>query len=271
MQIIDLTTQYIHSVVHQDNPDSYESSFPHLFEHYYRFWAPRGTYFYRDVKEIQRRRKRIVERLAFLENRFLSKGLVLDQLVTVLFVGRGTSNGHAFPFGEKWVVWLPVESYPSSFTIDVFASHEIGHALHYQKRPEFFFDTEEEKTNVFRQVVTEGIATLTSKYVLEISDQQALWADYLPPEQCDRWYRQCLLREAEILQTVAEKLEISDNGLFSFTGDQNVLQNRAGYYAALKLIHRILHENKLSLPELLKIEKQTFFKMIQALLKNQPP
>jgi hypothetical protein len=150
MQIIDLTTQYIHSVVHQDNPDSYESSFPHLFEHYYRFWAPRGTYFYRDVKEIQRRRKRMVERLAFLENRFLSKGLVLDKLVTVLFVGRGTSNGHAFPFGEKWVVWLPVESYPSSFTIDVFASHEIGHALHYQKRPEFFFDTEEEKTNVFQ-------------------------------------------------------------------------------------------------------------------------
>jgi len=79
------------------------------------------------------------------------------------------------------------------------------------------------------------------------------------------------LREAEILQTVAEKLEISDNGLFSFTGDQNVLQNHAGYYAALKLIHRILHENKLSLPELFKIEKQTFFRMIQALLKNQPP
>jgi hypothetical protein len=270
MQIIDLTTHYIQYVIYQNRLDFYEASFPQLFEHYYRFWASRSPYFYREENEIQHRRKLISERLAFLEDRFLSRGLVLDQVVIVLFVGQGTSNGHAFPIDEKWIVWLPVESYPSPFTIDVFASHEIAHALHYQKQPEFFFNTEEEKTNVFRQVVTEGIATITSKNVLDIDDEQALWADYLPKEQIRQWYAECVSREAEILGIVAEKLESSDGSLFSYTGSEDVIENRAGYYAALKIIQSILYENKLSLIELYTIEKQALFRMIQVLLKNQP-
>jgi hypothetical protein len=216
MHIIDLTTDYIQYVIHRDRRDLYEASFPQLFDHYYQFWAVRGPYRFTDESEIRRRSESIGERLSFLEDRFSSKGLYLDQIAIVLFVGRGTSNGHALPLGEKWAAWLPVERYPPSFAIDVFASHEMAHALHYQKQPEFFFHTEDEKTNVFRQVVTEGIATITSKNILDISEEQALWADRLPAEQVRRWYQRCLLRETEILEIVAKKLESSDEFLFSY-------------------------------------------------------
>ena len=116
----------------------------------------------------------------------------------------------------------------------------------------------------------EGIATITSKKVLDIDDKQALWADYLPAERIRQWYEECTLREAEILGIVAERLESKDVNLFSYTGSQDVLKNRAGYYAALRIMQRILHDNKLPLRELFAIEKQAFFRMIKALLENQP-
>lgn len=266
MQLIDITSNYVKYVIRQDQPELYEASFPQLFAHYERFWAPPGEYFYRNEDEILRRAELIGRRLAFLEERFSSKGLGLEGGVVVLFVGLGTSNGHAFPLGEKWVVWLPVESYPTPLCVDVFVAHELAHAVHYQRQAEFFFETEAQKTNVFRQVVTEGIATLSSRQVLDIAEQQALWADYLPADQIHRWYTECVRREAEILAVVARKLESSDEDLFSYRGGEDTLKNRAGYYAALRIMQRILEQNQLALGELFSIGKQDFLRRIRALL-----
>lgn len=266
MQLIDITPSYVKYVIRQDKPEFYEASLPQLFAHYQRFWAPPGEYFYREEDEILRRRELIGSRLAFLEERFSSQGLGLEAVVVVLFVGQGTSNGHAFPMDEKWVVWLPVESYPTPLCVDVFVAHELAHAEHYQRQPEFFFETEAQKTNVFRQVVTEGIATLTSRQVLDIDEQQALWADYLPDDQIQRWYAECVRRESELLANVARKLESSDEDLFSYRGGEDVLKNRGGYYAALRIIQRILDQNRLALSELFTIDKQGFLRMITASL-----
>ena len=39
MQILDLTNQYLSEFLNNRNRAAYESSFPELFDHYYRFWT----------------------------------------------------------------------------------------------------------------------------------------------------------------------------------------------------------------------------------------
>jgi uncharacterized protein YjaZ len=270
MRIIDLTEEYIQHVIQEDQIDNYEANFPQLFEHYYTFWAQPQKYLFRDVQEIVFRRNLVLAHLPWLVERFERKKLHITDVDVVVFVGHGTSNGHAFPSKEDhWVVWLPLEAYSSPQIVDVFVAHEIAHALHYQLQPAFYFRDVQEKNQVFRQLVTEGIATLTSKEVLNISNKQALWADYLPRERIERWYKACLEREDELFCFVADKLESSDeqNGLFSFSDTDEILENRAGYYAGLVLVERYVRQQGLTLQDLFRTSKEEFWHIMRSSLK----
>lgn len=272
MRIRDLTGDYLAYVLKQDKPILYESAFPQLFEHYYAFWANRQPYSFSDLDEIARRRNLILERLPILSRRFGQYYLDLANIEITLFVGHGTSNGHAFYTDEHWVVWLPIEAYHSVLATDVFVSHELAHALHYQQQPEFYFRNEIERTQVFRQLVTEGIATLTSKIVLGISSEQALWADYLPAERIHQWYEECSRSETELFRAIADKLESSDeqNYLFSFSESDNVLENRAGYYAGLVLLECCMKHERIPLKDLFGIGKQQFLNLIRLHINLEP-
>jgi hypothetical protein len=149
MRITDLTEDYFRHVIRQNDPVSYESAIPQLFEHYYTFWASPQTYSFLNVDEILRRRNLILERLPILSERFERKGLNIADIDVLLFVGHGTSNGHAFRTKERWMVWMPIETYHSVQGIDVFVSHEIAHALHYQHQPDFYFKNDREKIKCF--------------------------------------------------------------------------------------------------------------------------
>lgn len=267
MEVIDLTIDYLWYVVQQDDPESYERSFPHLFEHYYTFYAQRQSYSFRDTDEIFRRRNLILEHLPVLSKRFERLGLNISDIKIALFVGHGTSNGHVLHSEKGWVVWLPIETYHSSLAIQVFVSHEIAHALHYQHQPDFYYRNERERSQVFRQLVTEGIATLTSKEILGIEDKQALWADYLPYEYICKWYEQCQRRQTELFQIIAARLEESDNGLFSFSASDNVMENRAGYYAGLVLIERYVKQHGLTIQDMFATGRQDFLQIIQSSLQ----
>ncbi|MEJ5240069.1 MAG: DUF2268 domain-containing putative Zn-dependent protease [Anaerolineales bacterium] len=272
MQVIDLTEDYIRYVVQQNDPKSYECTFPHLFEHYYAFYAQPQVYSFRNTSVILRRRTLILEHLPTLAERFERKDLHISDIDIVLFVGHGTSNGHAFYAINRWIVWLPVETYHSIQAIQVFVSHEIAHALHYQHQPDFYFSNHRERFQVFRLLATEGIATLTSKEILGIEDEQALWADYLPYERTRRWYEQCLKQQQDLFQIIADRLEESDEqiGLFSFSGADDCMKNRAGYYAGLVLIERHMKQHKLSIRDLFAISKQEFWQIIQSSLESKP-
>lgn len=267
MEVIDLTEDYIRYVVQQNDPKSYERAFPHLFEHYYAFYAQPQIYSFRDTGEILRRRNLILAHLPVFSKRFEQLGLNITDINITLFIGHGTSNGHALYSAKRWVVWLPIETYHSNQSIQVFASHEIAHALHYQYQPDFYFRNERERNQVFRQLVTEGIATLTSKEILGIEDKQALWADYLPYEYICQWYEQCLRRQEELFQLIVNKLEESDDGLFSFSASDDCMENRAGYYAGLVLIERYMKRQKLTIRDLFTIGKQEFLQIIQSSLQ----
>lgn len=272
MHIIDLTEHYIRHIIQQDDVLRYESALPELFQHYYTFWAQPQSYDFRDIEEIVRRRNLILERLPLLSKQFESKGLPIADIDILLFVGHGTSNGHAFPSQSRWVVWLPIETYHSPQAVNVFVSHEIAHALHYQQQPAFYFKDEREKNQVFRQLVTEGIATFISKEILGVSNEQALWADYLTSDRVQRWYRDCVKYEKEIFRIVADKLDCSDreNRLFSFSETDDVLKNRAGYYAGLMLIERSAKQQGLTLQDLLKVSQASFWQIIQLSLESEP-
>lgn len=272
MHVIDLTEYYLKYVIQRDDTARYEATFPQLFEHYYAFWAKPQTYSFRDVEKVAFHRNLILARLPSLLERFEREGLKFEYIDIAIFVGHGTSNGHAFPLMGRWVVWLPVESYHSPQFIDIFVSHEMAHALHYQQQPDFYFKDEKEKNQVFRQLVTEGIATLVSKEILDASDEQALWADYLPFERVQQWYKACLERKEELLRIVAENLDSSDeqNRLFSFSETDNVLENRAGYYAGLALVEHYAKQQGLTLRDLFSISKEEFWRIIQSLLKIKP-
>lgn len=169
------------------------------------------------------------------------------------------------------MVWLPIETYPTAFAMDVFFIHEIAHALHYQRQPDFFFKDEVERTQIFRQLVTEGIATLASKELLRIRDEQALWADYLPPQEVQRWYEQCQRRKGELFQMVAGKLITSDpqNRLFSYSNSADVAENRAGYYLGLRLIEHFMETEGLYLREILEVGKTELLRVTQGFLERE--
>lgn len=272
MRVTDLTEYYLQYVIEQSDPVRYEATFPQLFEHYYTFWAQPQSYSFRDVEAVVFRRNLILERLPSLLERFEYNGLKSTDIDVIIFVGHGTSNGHAFPFMGRWIVWLPVETYHSPQAIEVFVSHEMAHALHYQQQPDFYFRDKRYKNQVFRQLVTEGIATLSSKEILGVSNEQALWADYLPFERVQQWYAACVEREEELFRVVADKLQSNDeqNRLFSFSETDDVLENRAGYYAGLVLIEHYAKQHSLTLRDLFAISKEEFWQIIQSLLKVEP-
>lgn len=272
MRVTDLTEHYLRYVIQQDDTTRYEATFPQLFEHYYTFWAKPQSYSFRDAEKVVFQRNLILERLPSLSEKFERKGLKSTDIDVTIFVGHGTSNGHAFPLMGRWIVWLPVETYHSPQAVDVFVSHEMAHALHYQQQPDFYFKDKRYKNQVFRQLVTEGIATLSSKEILGVSDEQALWADYLPSERIQQWYKACSERKEELFWVVANNLESSDeqNCLFSFSETDNVLENRAGYYVGLVLIERYAKQQGLTLRDLFAVNKEEFWRIIQSLLKVEP-
>lgn len=272
MHVTDLTEYYLRYVIQQDDTARYEATFPQLFEHYYAFWAQPQSYSFRDAEKVVFQRNLILERLPSLSERFERKGLKSTDIDVTIFVGHGTSNGHAFPLMGRWIVWLPVESYHSAQSVDIFVSHEMAHALHYQQQPDFYFKDKKDKNQVFRQLVTEGIATLSSKEILDVSDEQALLANYLPFERVQQWYKACLERKEKLFRVVANNLESSDeqNRLFSFSETDNVLENRAGYYAGLVLVEHYAKQQSLTLRDLFAINKEEFWRIIQSLLKVEP-
>jgi len=264
MQVIDLTRPFINCVIRDDNQLEYESLFPALFEHYYRFWATRRPNFKFGEDEVIRRTKLIKERLPIIEQYFTNNGLPIDTLTIVLFVGHDASNGHAFEHEGRFVVWIPVEAYSSTRAVDVFVAHEIAHALHYQGEPAFYFANNFEKGQMFRQLATEGVATFVSKVVMGIEEVEALWADYLPRDKAQAWYEQCKSREKELSGFILTHLEDTDkeNSLFWFSDSEDVFQNRAGYYMGLLLAERICRKRECSLGDLLFLSRTEFREML---------
>jgi len=260
MHIDDLTGAFIELVLESGDGSRYEATFPELFEHYFRYFCPRRDYpTALSAAEVKEKTDRLRRRIPDLERRFIQAGLGLDKIEAVLFVGQGASNGHAFPQGDGIIVWLPVETYSSDSSIDVFVTHEIVHALHYRDSPGFTFDDSQGKNHLARQLITEGLATLLTGEILCVDDTAALWADCVPRDWALNWERKRRVRLSEVAVHALPRLDSSpeDNSFFWYTGqeDEDIYRNRTGYLLGMELLRVVCRRERLATANLLRIQR----------------
>jgi len=233
MTVIDLTDSYITHVIGSDNWSAYTEQLPELFSHYNRFWAsPEYGGSHVEASLLLRNRTHIYQCLPYVTEHFEAAGFDTSDIRVILFVGYGKSNGHAFEDNDSFVVWLPIECYPTRTQADVFVTHEIAHCLHYTATPHFYFRTEHERYSIARLLITEGIATELTTEILGINALTALWADYLSEEKARAWLTACAARKSEIAAAVHKSFRssVKNAGLFCALDPDDVLEYRAGYY-----------------------------------------
>lgn len=269
MQILDLTNRFINDVLIKNDPDKYISSFPELFNHYFQYWCFNKQFdFNISSTKIKSQTDKIINKLPSIEQSFLNIGIDEKTIEVVLFVGNNTSNGHAFKFEDKFIVWLPVETYSSPKLIEVFIPHEIAHAIHYSFVTEFYFTTKIEQYNMFRQLITEGIATFVSMKIAGVDKKTALWADYLPQSGIDKWYLHCENNKTELAKYALVNFDKSLNPNLFFTINNAEFGNRKGYYLGLKIAEFLFELCNFSVKNLLKLELKTAKQLSKQYLKK---
>ncbi len=268
MDVIDLTPLYIQA--QGGDLRDYHAAYPELFQHYYRFWAD-GEGPAPFPREVVRERAALLRaRLPGVQKALVRRGFP-EPMTLVLFVGRGTTNGHAFWDSARraFVVWLPVEAYTTALQADLFVAHEWLHALHYTRHPELYFHDERAKNRVGRQLLTEGVATWGTLQVMGVDEIEALWADYVSPEFAAGWYRQCRLREREMARRLLAEWQGSreTNDWFAMWDEHDVTRYRGGYYMGLQVMERLHREHGLDLSALLNLAPRTLERWARAALE----
>ena len=265
MIISDLFDSYVKYVLHAGSTDGYRASYPALFDHYFRYWADENNPIIKMTESELAERSAMMRRESrSVEGKIRASGLDINDLQVVLFVGTGSTNGHAFQDNNRFVVWLPVETYSSPLLARVFATHEIIHALHYNASPEFYFDSKEDLRRVSRQLAAEGLATYLTMRILDCDEITALWADYLSEDKAGLWMDEFRSREREIFGYLLENFSSGDPEIMPFVAADpaDILRYRAGYYAGLKLIRQIADQNRFGPEELLAIKRGRFERLL---------
>src|SRR3989339_222134 len=271
MKIKDLTQNYITNILEKDNLDLYKKSMPELFSHYFEYWALED-YFHKSLKikeEVEEKTDLIKSRLDFIEEKLKDFGFDTSDVEILLFVGQNCTNGHAFEKDGKFIVWLPIEAYESKEDIDIFVTHEIIHALHYSVNPDFYFKTKEEKMNVGRQIITEGLATYLTSKVLTINEGKALWEDFLNKDELKNWFDSCEDKRYELYDFVLKNFNFSNKDIQIFWANdpKDVYKYRAGYFVGSELIKDFIKNNKIEDKDLLSLDRVKFEKKITEMLK----
>ena len=268
MRITDLVEPYIDAILIRNDDTLYEQGRPALFEHYHEFWSKKRPYARDlDATALRGQRELVRSRLIHAGACFAALSLDVAELEIVLFVGHGTTNGHAFRENGRFVVWIPVETYTKVLYSDVFLTHEIAQALHYSATPEFYFETTQEKDRISRLLITEGLATYLTCAVLGQSEGNSLWGGYLPQEKLVRWMDECERRYPEMCAFLARNFacSLSEHGLFCLcdTEAKDVFCSRGGYFAGLRVIQAIARGRGLTVADLLSLDRPMFEDLVR--------
>lgn len=266
MEVNDLTKYYLQYLKDGDLK-RYEETYPAFFEHYFTFWGERKSFKKTlNEKEVNEQVRLIKKELPTIEAALKKYHFDTDDIKLVLFVGQGSSNGHAFLDNNTFVVWISIELYTSALQVRSFVTHEIIHAIHYRHNPGLYFSTSKEKYDPHRQLITEGVATYVTKKIMGLSDTGALWADVLPGGEAQKWLDECK-KSKEALCGKIQKNEGSQ-GLFEANDPSNIYSFRAGYYLGRLLIEKIAEDNDMSEHEVITLPHDTITDLIQKELKK---
>ncbi len=271
MQVLNLTNKYLNEFLNKGNRAAYESSFPELFDHYYRFWTKKEYDLAEiDPTAIRTRKSWLDKHLKYLIGVLDERNLDHRKIRIVYFIGVGTTNGHAFRMKDEFYVWIPLEAYTSKKLVEVFVTHELAHALHYQSSPSFYFESPHDKIRLSRLLITEGLATYLTRELMGLSDLEALWADYLNAAAARAWWDECKSREPQLFVKIADTYFKSDPGqeLFHANDRSDAFKFRAGYYAGLKLVGQYAKIHGLTIAELLEQKRDRFERGILSLMQE---
>ncbi|MEZ5357862.1 MAG: DUF2268 domain-containing putative Zn-dependent protease [Candidatus Zixiibacteriota bacterium] len=266
MRIIDFTDRYLQYAGGKISRAEYEQSCPELFEQYRLFnIAENWEYKSLSADDIKQGVDIIMDELSFIERRFRTDGFDLTDLELLLFVGGGSTNGHAVELDGRMAVWLPVETYTSPMLARVFIAHEIIHALHYTSRPEFRFTTSHKLLDFERSLITEGIATFLTAEILGMPLVDALWADHLPAEDAKRWMDTCNAKKRELLNYCLDHIDSKEQEPAFFRADNpgDIYEYRAGYYIGAMIARTIYIADNLMPQRLLSLDRKTIIEMMR--------
>ena len=267
MKILNLVPKYIETISKEKSLKKYFSQFPDLFEHYFTFWSDKNISFVTDLKTIKNGEQLILDNIDYIEKKLKHAELPVETIKVVLFVGQDVSNGHAAYLDNEWWVWVPVETYASKIQVDAFLPHEIIHGIHYSMQPDFYFSTRAEKDNTSRQIITEGLATLGTMQVMEMTQYEATWADFLDKEDYNIWLNQYEERRLELLEFVIENWDKGAKNLFQANDQKDILKFRIGYLVALKAIEGVFSTTSLS--KMLEVNRAHFSMELLKYLKKE--
>lgn len=272
MNVYDLTDVFIEKALADDDPSAYKLAFPALFDHYYTYWASPERYPEKLTAEFVAEKAELIRsRLPALEKRFVELDIALEDIEVALFVGHNVSNGHAFQHEGRFIAWIPVEAYPSQLSVDVFVSHELAHGLHYSSAPDTYFTTRVEKNLMWRQLLTEGIATLASMKVVDVDEIYALWADLIDRGQAKNWYDASQEKRQELAQFALDHFsdDFQDNAFFSMCDKGDIFRNRGGYYLGLQLLKEIADTYGFGPADLIKLNASQGQKLLREQLRKE--
>lgn len=168
---------------------------------------------------------------------------LLDRSPTtvVLLPDVAPMNGHAFLHDGYGVAFYLLKRDASAFYHEVFALHEILHAVHYRESSDFAFDTRSWKQNTGRQFISEGVSTVLCALVLKCELDIALWADVLSSEERNAWMMSCEQYRGQLCKLVYDNFDGSAPiGLFEYAPNQSPLLNRGGYWLGAMFIQELI-------------------------------
>lgn len=257
MKLTDLTPAYRAHYLEREDRAGYEAAAPALFEHYYANWADMAKPPVRLTEsELATNRQYLLNSLSRIEPALRNFGVQPESLELALIVGQNSTNGHAYREQDRFLPWVAVECYRTQTLADIFVTHELVHALHYQATPAFYFAQRVEKDNGLRQLLTEGVATWLTAEILGVSESLALWADYWPESRVSGWLDQCEVKLPQLARYLLERINSEQSTqLFLLAEPDNILANRSGYYLGLRAVQALARENGLAPAECLTLPR----------------
>lgn len=182
--------------------------------------------------------------------------------------GCQSSNGHALLLNGQPTAWVSVSNYPSDETIKVFGTHEVIHALHYGYVSEYHFESKSEKDHVGRQLATEGLATFVTEKLLNLSESEALWSDYLTPNDLKLLMDEYRKHQSESATNILRDWDKTDSLYFYANDRSDVDKYRSGYFIGRSVIARIAEQDEIGIYELLTMPRSVLDAKAKDVLKK---
>jgi uncharacterized protein YjaZ len=256
MDVVSLTPQFVRFLKGEISEAEYIALNPSFFKHYFTYWAHQGSFESKySSLEYSVRDERVRKHIILATEKLSSIGLSLSAISSLIFVGSEAANGHAFKFDDRFIAWFALETFSSEEEATVFVMHELIHTLHYHASPDFYFETPADRRLIWRQLITEGIATYLTFDALGVTESEALWADFLPKPQLEDWMASCKQQEKDLFQYILDNYDSCDASIAIFyaANPKDIWAFRAGYYVGLQVIKKIIKNSQMTAAQLLSV------------------